>query len=45
VHESTELYPGGADLVATLPVDPDLLGAKLAAALRSARRSHLRLVA
>jgi DNA-binding response OmpR family regulator len=45
VEDSTELYNAGADLVATLPVDPDLLGAKLAAALRMVQRSHLRLVA
>jgi DNA-binding response OmpR family regulator len=44
VHESTELYHAGADLVATLPLDADLLGAKLAAALRVAQRSHLELV-
>ena len=45
VEESTELYHAGADLVATLPIDPDLLGAKLAAALRAAQRSHLRTAA
>jgi len=45
VQESTELYHAGADLVATMPLDGDLLGAKLAAALRSAQRTHLRLIA
>jgi DNA-binding response OmpR family regulator len=44
VEEATELYNAGADLVATLPLDADLLGAKLAAAIRAAKRSHLRLV-
>jgi DNA-binding response OmpR family regulator len=44
VEASTELYHAGADLVATLPVDADLLGAKLGAALRTAQRNHLRLV-
>jgi DNA-binding response OmpR family regulator len=42
--ESTELYHAGADLVASMPLDADLLGAKLAAALRSSQRTHLRLV-
>jgi DNA-binding response OmpR family regulator len=42
--ESTELYHAGADLVAPMPLDADLLGAKLAAAMRSAQRTHLRLV-
>ena len=42
--EQTELYHAGADLVAPMPLDADLLGAKLAAAMRSAQRSHLRLV-
>jgi DNA-binding response OmpR family regulator len=44
VQESTELYHAGADLVAPMPLDADLLGAKLAAAMRSAQRNHLRLV-
>jgi DNA-binding response OmpR family regulator len=42
--ESTELYHAGADLVASMPLDADLLGAKLAAAMRTAQRSHLQLV-
>ena len=42
--EATDLYNAGADIVTTLPIDPDLLGAKLAAALRRVRRPHLRLV-
>ena len=45
VQESTELYHAGADLVATVPIDADLLGAKLGAALRAVQRTHLRLVA
>jgi DNA-binding response OmpR family regulator len=44
VPESTELYHAGADLVAPMPIDADLLGAKLSAAMRSAQRNHLRLV-
>jgi DNA-binding response OmpR family regulator len=43
-QEATDLYNAGADIVTTLPLDPDLLGAKLAAALRRSRRPHLRLV-
>ena len=43
-QDATDLYNAGADVVATAPVDPDLLGAKLAAALRRARRTHLRAV-
>lgn len=35
--EATDLYHAGADIVTTPPLDPDLLGAKLAAALRRAR--------
>ena len=35
--EATDLYRSGADIVTTPPLDPDLLGAKLAAALRRAR--------
>jgi DNA-binding response OmpR family regulator len=42
--EATDLYNAGADIVTTLPLDPDLIGAKLAAALRRSRRPHLRLV-
>jgi DNA-binding response OmpR family regulator len=42
--EATDLYNAGADIVTTMPLDPDLLGAKLAAALRRARRPQLRLV-
>jgi DNA-binding response OmpR family regulator len=42
--EATDLYNAGADIVTTLPLDPDLLGAELAAALRRARQVHLRLV-
>jgi DNA-binding response OmpR family regulator len=34
VADATELYHAGADLVAMLPLDVDLLGAKLAAAMR-----------
>ncbi len=37
--EATDLYNAGADIVTTPPLDPDLLGAKLAAALRRARAS------
>jgi DNA-binding response OmpR family regulator len=44
VEHATELYNAGADIVTTLPIDPDLLGAKLAAAIRRAQRPHLRLV-
>jgi DNA-binding response OmpR family regulator len=40
--EATDLYNAGADVVTTLPVDPDLLGAELAAALRRVRRLQLR---
>lgn len=36
--EATALYNAGADIVTTAPLDPDLLGAKLGAALRRARR-------
>jgi DNA-binding response OmpR family regulator len=43
-EEATELYNAGADIVITLPLDPDLLGATLAAAMRSAQRPRLRLV-
>jgi DNA-binding response OmpR family regulator len=43
-QEATDLYNAGADIVTTLPLDPDLVGAKLAAALRRTRRPHLRLV-
>ena len=32
--EATALYNAGADIVTTAPLDPDLLGAKLGAALR-----------
>jgi DNA-binding response OmpR family regulator len=35
--EATDLYHAGADIVTTPPLDADLLGAKLAAALRRAR--------
>jgi DNA-binding response OmpR family regulator len=42
--EATDLYNAGADVVTSLPLDPDLLGAELAAALRRVRRSHLQLV-
>ena len=38
--EATDLYHAGADIVTTPPLDPDLLGAKLAAALRRARALH-----
>jgi DNA-binding response OmpR family regulator len=34
IEDSTELYHLGADIVETLPLDPDRLGAKLAAAMR-----------
>jgi DNA-binding response OmpR family regulator len=40
--EATDLYNAGADVVTTLPVDPDLLGAELAAALRRVQRLQLR---
>ena len=42
--DATELYHAGADLVAPMPLDADLLGAKLAAAMRTAQRAHLRLI-
>lgn len=42
--QAIELYNAGADIVVTLPFDPDLLGATLAAATRSAQRPHLQLV-
>jgi DNA-binding response OmpR family regulator len=35
--EATDLYHAGADIVTSPPLDSDLLGAKLAAALRRAR--------
>jgi DNA-binding response OmpR family regulator len=35
--EATDLYHAGADIVTTPPLDPDLLGAKLGAALRRTR--------
>ena len=35
--EATDLYHAGADIVTTPPLDADLLGAKLAAALRRAQ--------
>jgi DNA-binding response OmpR family regulator len=34
IEEATELYLLGADIVETLPLDPDRLGAKLAAVMR-----------
>jgi DNA-binding response OmpR family regulator len=34
VGDATELYRLGADIVETLPLEPDRLGAKLAAAMR-----------
>ena len=34
IEGATELYRLGADIVETLPLDPDRLGAKLAAAMR-----------
>jgi DNA-binding response OmpR family regulator len=34
IEDATELYRLGADIVETLPLDPDRLGAKLAAAMR-----------
>ncbi len=37
---ATDLYHAGADIVTTPPLDPDLLGAKLAAALRRTRALH-----
>lgn len=37
VGEATALYNAGADIVTTPPIDPDLLGAKLAAARRRTR--------
>jgi len=39
--EATDLYNAGADVVTTLPLDPDLLGAELAAALRRVQRLQL----
>ena len=44
VTHATELYNAGADLTTLLPFDPDLLGAKLAAAMRSVQRPRLHLV-
>jgi DNA-binding NtrC family response regulator len=44
-RESTALYHAGADLVAELPLDADLLGAKLGAAIRSASRGQMPLAA
>lgn len=35
--EATDLYHAGADTVTALPLDPDLLGAKLTGALRRTR--------
>lgn len=37
--EATALYNAGADIVTVPPIDPDLLGAKIRAALRRARIS------
>jgi DNA-binding response OmpR family regulator len=44
VEHATELYNAGADVVMILPIDHDLLGAKLGAAIRGAQRPRLRLV-
>jgi two-component system KDP operon response regulator KdpE len=44
-ESQTDLYNAGADIVTTAPLDADLIGAKLGAALRRTTRPHLRAAA
>jgi DNA-binding response OmpR family regulator len=41
-ESQTDLYNAGADIVTMAPLDADLIGAKLGAALRRTTRPHLR---